>query len=95
MKVLLELRKSNEWTQEELAQRLKVKQGTISQWEKGERSPSLMAIRNIACLFGVTVSYLLGETRGDGGDTVSADHEKEEVKLSQFGSSDKNTLSRK
>lgn len=82
MKVLLELRKSNEWTQEELAQRLKVKQGTISQWEQGERTPSLMALLKIGCLFGVTVSYLLGETKGDGDDGVRTDHEKEQIKLS-------------
>ena len=93
MKVLLELRKSKEWTQEELAQRLNVKQGTFSQWEQGERSPSIMALRNIACLFGGTVSYLLGETRGDSSGAVIADHENEKVKLSQFGSSDKNALS--
>lgn len=77
MKILLELRKAKEWTQEELAQQLEVKQGTISQWEQGERTPSLMALRKIGCLFGVTVSCLLGEREGDGVKAI--DHGKEQV----------------
>jgi len=80
MEILLRLRKSKEWTQGELAQRLKVQQGTISQWEQGERSPSLMALRKIACLFGVTVSYLLGETQGDQADEISVAIERESAK---------------
>lgn len=82
MEILLRLRKAKDWTQGELAQRLKVKQGTISQWEQGERSPSLLSLRKIACLFGVTVSYLLGETEGDRDDKVSADSGKKQGKLS-------------
>jgi len=93
MKALLTLRKGKDWTQEELAQRLKVKQGTISQWEQGERAPSLTALRKIGCLFGVTVSYLLGETEGDDSVAVSANHGQEQVELSETGRSDQNILS--
>jgi len=34
-------RKSREWTQIELAQKLQVSQGTISFWERGIETPSL------------------------------------------------------
>ena len=58
---LRELRKGK-FSQEELAEKLHVHNNTISKWEKGTQEPRLSSIQEIAKLFGVSSSYLTGES---------------------------------
>ncbi|TYP56803.1 helix-turn-helix domain-containing protein [Thermosediminibacter litoriperuensis] len=56
------LREERKITQQELAQYLGVSQKTISNYEKGERSPDPETLKKIADYFDVTVDYLLGRS---------------------------------
>lgn len=59
MKRLKELRAAGNYTQEALADMLKVSQQTIARWESGKAEPSLKVLRDIAVLFGTSVDDLL------------------------------------
>lgn len=54
-----EIRESKEISQRELAKKIKVKQSTISNYEKGVREPSLENIILIAKELDVSLDYLL------------------------------------
>ncbi|QBX08223.1 XRE family transcriptional regulator [Streptococcus gallolyticus] len=60
-----ELRKKKKLTQEELAQKINVTKLTISRWERGERVPKSDKAQQLAKLFGVSISYLLGYTQNN------------------------------
>ena len=56
---ILSLRKSNGWSQEELAERINVSRQSISKWESAAAIPDINRILELAKLFGVTTDYLL------------------------------------
>lgn len=56
---LIDLRKKNGWSQEELADKLEVSRQTISKWEGALSMPDLGRMLKIAQLFGVTTDYLV------------------------------------
>ncbi len=56
---LFTLRKSNNLTQEQLAEELNVSRQSISKWESGQAAPELEKIISISQIFGVTTDYLL------------------------------------
>lgn len=56
---LIDLRKKNGWSQEELAEKLEVSRQTISKWEGALSMPDLGRMLKIAQLFGVTTDYLI------------------------------------
>ena len=56
---LIELRKSKQLSQEEVADKLNVTRQTISKWERAESSPDIAVLVEIADLFGVTLDYLV------------------------------------
>ncbi len=56
---LIDLRKKNGWSQEELAEKLEVSRQTISKWEGALSMPDLGRMLKIAQLFGVTTDYLM------------------------------------
>ena len=56
---LIDLRKKNGWSQEELAERLEVSRQTISKWEGALSTPDLGRMLKLAQLFGVTTDYLI------------------------------------
>ncbi len=58
--VLRQLRNEKNVSQKNLADFLKYSQACVSQWENGEREPSLDDLINIAQYFSVSVGYLLG-----------------------------------
>ena len=62
-KNIAELRQSRNITQLELAEKINYSDKAISKWERGESSPDISVLVDIAEVFGVTVDYL-----------VSADH---------------------
>lgn len=53
------LRKSNDLTQEQLAEELNVSRQSISKWESGQATPELEKIVAMSQIFGVTTDYLL------------------------------------
>lgn len=58
---LLELRKKNGWSQEELGYKLDVSRQTISKWESGQTTPELEKLRNLAKIFEISVDELISE----------------------------------
>lgn len=56
---ILSLRKSNGWSQEELAEKMNVSRQSISKWESAAAIPDINRILELARLFGVTTDYLL------------------------------------
>lgn len=58
--LLAELRKDQKITQKELAEKIFVTSGTISNYEKGVHFPDIKKLISIADFFHVTTDYLLG-----------------------------------
>ena len=58
--VLLELRKKNQWTQDELAEKLYVTRQAVSRWESGETTPNTETLKLLSKLFDVSINTLLG-----------------------------------
>jgi len=56
---ILELRKKNNITQEELAERVGVSRQTISKWELGETSPDLRQSKELSKIFNVSLDELV------------------------------------
>lgn len=58
-KNIAELRQSKNITQLELAEKINYSDKAISKWERGESSPDISVLVEIAEVFGVTVDYLV------------------------------------
>jgi len=56
---LLTLRKANDLTQEQLAEKLDVSRQSVSKWESGQATPELEKIVTLSAIFNVTTDYLL------------------------------------
>lgn len=56
---IIDLRKKNGWSQEELAEQLSVSRQSVSKWESGMSVPDLNKIIAMSELFGVSTDYLL------------------------------------
>lgn len=64
---IIEERKKNGWSQEELADKLGVSRQAVSKWESAGSIPDLQRVIDLAGLFGVSTDYLLRDdaTRED------------------------------
>ena len=58
---LKELRLKKGLTQTELGERVGVKQNTFTNWENGKREPNFENLSMLACIFDVSIDYLLSE----------------------------------
>ncbi len=58
MKTIRQLREERSWSQELLARRLDVGQGTVSNWERGLKVPQPRTLLRLAELFGVSVEEI-------------------------------------
>ncbi len=56
---LIDLRKKNGWTQEELAEKMQVSRQSVSKWEGAQSIPDLEKILRLSQLFGVSTDYLI------------------------------------
>ena len=56
---ILELRKANGLSQEQLAEKLSVSRQSISKWESGESVPEIVRLTELSKIFNVTTDYLL------------------------------------
>ena len=59
---IMELRKKNGWSQEELASQMGVSRQAVSKWESAASIPDLDKILRLSQLFGVSTDYLLKES---------------------------------
>ena len=58
---IIDLRKKNGWSQEELADKLGVSRQSISKWEGAQSMPDMNRILKMSEIFGVSTDYLLKE----------------------------------
>ena len=58
---LQRLRKEQNWTQEELAEKLMVSRQALSKWESGAAIPDTENVIQISRLFSVSIDYLLND----------------------------------
>lgn len=56
---LIDLRKKNGWTQEDLAEKMNVSRQSVSKWESAQSIPDLEKLLRLSALFGVSTDYLL------------------------------------
>lgn len=56
-----QLRKQQDWSQEDLAEQLGISRQSVSKWESGASIPELDKIVSMSRLFGVSTDYLLKE----------------------------------
>lgn len=56
---IIDLRKKNGWSQEELAEKLGVSRQSISKWESAQSVPDLTRVIQLAEIFSVSTDYLL------------------------------------
>lgn len=76
---IIKLRKSNGWSQEELAEKLDLSRQAISRWENGTALPDANNILQLSKIFGVTSDYLLNEDYSDDGDIPCIKEAKKEL----------------
>ncbi len=69
---IIEQRKKNGWSQEELAEKMDVSRQSISKWESAQSVPDMGRIVLLSQLFGVTTDYLLKD------ELEQADYEESE-----------------
>lgn len=58
--ILKKVRKQKGFTQEEVAEKIHVARGVISEWESGKRNPGLLSIYKLCQFFDITLDELLG-----------------------------------
>lgn len=58
---IIQLRKVNSWSQEDLAEKLDISRQAISRWENGTALPDSNNLLQLSKLFNVTADYLLNE----------------------------------
>ena len=56
---IIDLRKKNGWSQEELAEKLGVSRQSVSKWESAMSTPDMGRIVEMSNIFGVSTDYLL------------------------------------
>ena len=61
-KRLLDLRKSRKYSQAQVAMKLGISQGAISQWEHGITVPAAEQLLSLADMYGISVDELLGRS---------------------------------
>ncbi|MEA5051540.1 MAG: helix-turn-helix transcriptional regulator [Oscillospiraceae bacterium] len=62
---MIQLRKKNGWSQEELAEKLDVTRQSVSKWEGAQSVPELDKVLQLSRLFGVSTDYLLKDELGE------------------------------
>lgn len=65
------LRKKNNLTQGQLAEKMNLTQASISGYETGDRQPDNEILTRIADFFDVSIDYLLGRSSNPNNDKVS------------------------
>ena len=79
---IIKMRKKNGWSQEELAERMKVSRQAVSKWESAQSIPDLEKILQLSALFEVTTDYLLKDELEDEEFTDNPSSDTTVIKIS-------------
>ncbi len=77
---LIQLRKANALTQEQLAEKLNVSRQAVSRWESGESAPDMYNLSAICRCFGVSSDYLINDDFTSDEDIPIAQKKNDEIK---------------
>lgn len=80
---LKELRRKAKLTQIEFAKKFNIANGTVGNWESGNRQPDYKTLNEIANFFGVSSDYLLGRT--DTPETIPLDEQLSGIDFALWG----------
>ena len=90
---LVELRKKNNLSQEELAEKLGVSRQAISKWERSEASPDTDNLIALAEIYGMSLDELIfGEKRGGADEEEKKDEEKKKEESEEQNHTDKDSV---
>ena len=92
---IIDLRKKNGWSQEELAEKLDVSRQSVSKWESAQSVPDMKRILMMSELFGVSTDYLLKdnvETPSGGEEAYAAGEAEEPLPVKKVSMQDANTF---
>lgn len=92
---IIDLRKKNGWSQEELAEKLDVSRQSVSKWESAQSVPDMKRILMMSELFGVSTDYLLKdnvETPSGGEEADVAGSTEEQLPIKKVSMQDANTF---
>ncbi len=78
---IINLRKKNAWSQEELAEKLGVSRQSISKYEGAQSIPDMDKILKLSKIFGVTTDYLI---KDEIVDPEFLDEEMKKVRREKF-----------
>ena len=70
---IIDLRKKNGWSQEELAEKLDVSRQAVSKWESAQSVPDMSRVVMMSELFGVSTDYLLKDSYENEGSAAAAE----------------------
>jgi len=57
---LKELRKRNNWTQQEIAEKLKITRSAYAHYEKNRKTPTIETLKMLADIYQTSIDYLVG-----------------------------------
>ena len=85
---IIEQRKKNGWSQEELAEKMDVSRQSISKWESAQSVPDMARIVLLSQIFGVSTDYLLKDEleQADAAADVDVDRELRTVSMEEASS---------
>ena len=69
---IIENRKKNGWSQEELADKLGISRQSVSKWEGAQAVPDMKKILQLSAVFGVSTDYLLRDDIEEAADQLEA-----------------------
>lgn len=78
---IIDERKRNGWSQEELADKLQVSRQSVSKWEGAQSIPDINRIIQMADLFGVSTDYLLKDNASRDNEIVVTETEEGRGKI--------------
>ena len=81
---IINLRKKNGWSQEELAEKMNVSRQSVSKWEGAQSVPDLNKILLLSQIFGVSTDYLLKDDIEEEGQKVQEEESYIEEKGEQI-----------
>ena len=68
---LKELRKKNNITQVQLAEKLGVSKGTVAMWETGKRQPNFETLDELSDIFDKRIDYILGRSNDESSPSLT------------------------
>ena len=76
---IIENRKKNGWSQEELAEKLGVSRQSVSKWESAQAIPDMKKILQLSEVFGVSTDYLMKDEIEEKPDLIILDPPRDGV----------------